>query len=326
MIQLIQTLINEIASLRTKLTTEQTQVATLQSNVDKAKAALNAALTVQEQQQASQAMASYAATATATRNVLRRALLVGINYTDTPNMLGGCINDVVNIKTYLENSGIAQLGVTEFRMLTDDTSVKPSRAAVIEGLRWLSGGLQSGENVYFHYSGHGGQLRDTSGDEASGFDSCIFPWSPSGGIERISDDELRAELAVNVPEGSKCFVVLDACHSGSGVDLRYTWQAPSATSLSYTEAPKYDKTRGEVLFLSACRDEQTAADTADGSGSAAGALTWALLETWKTYGKSIKTKHLLWDVRQFLRTRSYPQVPQLSTGRYTDLNQEFVLG
>jgi hypothetical protein len=252
---------------------------------------------------------------------LKRALLVGINYVGTPYQLAGCINDVVNMETQLKTFFP---GAAEYRMLTDTTAIKPTKANILDSISWLVTGLKPGENVYFHYSGHGGRIRDTNGDEVSGLDSCIYPVN-AGRIETITDDELRAALAAKIPAGCKCFVVLDACHSGTAVDLRYLWQAPAQGSLTYTEDARYTKTDGQVLFLSGCRDPQTAADTVDASGRPAGALTWALLETWKNYGPAIKTKYLLWDVRQFLRVRRYSQIPELSTGTYMDLQGVFDL-
>ncbi len=253
---------------------------------------------------------------------LARALLVGINYVGTPNELYGCINDVLNVESQLRTFFP---GSTEYRLLTDNTPMKPTRTNMLASINWLMSGLQPGENVFFHYSGHGGRIRDTNGDEVSGLDSCIYPCN-DGRIETITDDELRSSLAMRLPAGCKCFVVLDACHSGTGVDLRYLWQTPASGSLSYTEDMKYEKTAGDIVFLSGCMDTQTAADTVDNTERPAGALTWALLDTWRSYGRAIKTKYLLWDIRAFLKKNGYPQVPQLSTGRYTDLQGVFDLG
>lgn len=251
-----------------------------------------------------------------------RALLVGINYINTPYQLAGCINDVQNVQAQLQKFFP---GATQYRMLTDATAMKPTKANIMASLDWLVAGLQPGQNIMFHYSGHGGQVRDANGDEVEGYDECIYPIS-GGKLEIITDDEIRAALAARVPAGSKCFVVLDACHSGSAVDLRCTWQAPTATALTYTENQKYAKTVGNVIFLSGCMDTQTAADTADSWGRPCGALTMALLATWAKYGKAIKLKYLLWDVRQFLRLRGYTQIPQLSTGAWVDMNGVFDLG
>lgn len=252
--------------------------------------------------------------------VFKRALLVGINYVGTPYELAGCINDVKNMKTQLQ-SFFPKL--TDITLLTDETTLKPSKANILAGISTLLAGLKPGENVMFHFSGHGGLIRDRNGDEVSGYDSCIYPLNNTT-LETISDDELREVLATKVPVGCKCLVVLDSCHSGTAVDLRYLWET-SATGLAYTENQKYAKTNGDVLFLSGASDRQTAADTVDTTYRPCGALTWALLETWKTYGPAIKTKYLLSDVRNFLKVRGYTQVPQLSTGKYIDLQSVFDL-
>ena len=145
-------------------------------------------------------------------------------------------------------------------------------------------------------------------------------------METIIDDELRSRLAAKIPAGSKCLVVLDCCHSGTAVDLRYQWQAPAVGKLTYKEDAKYDKTTGSVLFLSGCRDSEYAADTVGKDDRPCGAMTMALLETWKTYGAAIKLKYLLWDVRKFLVDYGYPQVPELTTGTFMDMNGVFDLG
>jgi hypothetical protein len=257
----------------------------------------------------------------ATAPVFKRALLVGINYVDTQYELAGCVNDVNNMKTQLQTFFPA---LTDITLLTDETEVKPTKSNIVTAINTLVSGLKPGENIMFHFSGHGGRIRDKNGDEVSGYDSCIYPCN-SGVLETISDDELRALLATRVPAGCKCLVVLDSCHSGTAVDLRYLWQSPSVGTVSYKEDTRYDKTAGDVLFLSAASDAQTAADTADTNYRPCGALTWALLDTWRTYGPAIKTKYLLWDVRQFLKTRGYSQTPQLSTGKYIDLQGVFDL-
>ena len=254
---------------------------------------------------------------------LKRVLTVGINYVGTQYALAGCINDVKNIeaqlKTYFPKC-------KEYRSLTDEAAnpLKPTRKNILDGIAWLVAGLKAGENVVFHFSGHGGLLRDINGDEVSGMDSCIYPLNGKN-METISDDELRAQLAAKIPAGSKCFVVLDCCHSGSAVDLRCAWQAPQPNTLTYTEDKRYPKSAGTILFLSGCHDTQTAADTVGKDNKPCGALTMALLDTWRQYGAAIKTKYLLWDVRDYLKTNGYDQIPQLSSGTYFDPNTVFDL-
>lgn len=253
---------------------------------------------------------------------LTRALLIGINYTGTRYELYGCINDALKVQEQLQKYFPM---CKDYRLITDNTATKPTKANIMAGINWLVAGLRPGQNVYLHFSGHGGRVRDTNGDEVSGLDSCIYPVS-GGRLETITDDELRAALAAKIPAGCKCMITLDCCHSGSAVDLRCTWQAPKAEQVTYTEDQRYPKTAGEVLFLSGCHDNQVAADTVGIDDRPCGAMTMALLETWKAYGPAIKLKYLLWDVRKFLRDYGYSQIPQLSTGAFMDMNRTWSLG
>jgi len=250
---------------------------------------------------------------------LVRALCVGINYKSTAYELYGCVNDAKNmaeqLRTFFPAAG-------EIRTLTDETATKPTKANILAGINWLVSGLVAGQNVVFQFAGHGGRVRDTNGDEASGLDSCIYAL----GMETITDDELRSALAERVPAGCKCLAILDSCHSGTAVDLRYRWQAPSATQLTYTEAAAYPKTAGSVLFVSGCRDEEYAMDTVAKDDRPCGAMSMALLDTWRTYGAGIKLKYLLWDVRKYLKDNGYSQVPQLETGLFQDMNVVWHLG
>jgi hypothetical protein len=253
---------------------------------------------------------------------LKRALLIGINYVGSQYTLTGCINDVINVKSQL---GSFFPSCKDVRLLSDMTIIKPSKANVLDSIKWLVTGLRPGDNVLFHYSGHGGLIRDKNGDEVGGYDSTIYPYNGKD-LETITDDELRLALANNIPAGCKCFVVLDCCHSGTAVDLRYRLNVTSPNRVFYEENKRYAKTAGQVLFLSGCHDVQFAADTVNKDNVPCGALTWALLETWKKYGRAIKPKYLLWDILQFLGERGYSQIPQLSMGHYLDLNTVFDLG
>lgn len=252
---------------------------------------------------------------------LKKALLVGINYKNTPYQLYGCINDVEAMRSHIKS---VYPTCNQIISLTDNGPVMPSKRVILNNINWLVSGLKPGENVLFHYSGHGGQVRDTNGDEVTGMDSCIYPFDGKR-MEMITDDELRIQLANKIPAGSKCFIVLDSCHSGTAVDLRYKYTVSSPDSVAYAEDKKYQKTTGQVVFLSGCRDTQYSMDTVRPDGVPCGAMTWALIETWKKYGQTMKLKYLLWDLLQFLKERNYEQVPQMTLGQYMDINQVFDL-
>jgi hypothetical protein len=240
---------------------------------------------------------------------MRKALLVGINYIGTRNQLNGCINDINNIGKYL----FSVRKYNSFIVMTDYSAQKPTRSNILAGFAALLKGAVAGDELWFHFSGHGSLTRDANGDEESGKDSCICPLD----FERsgfISDDIIRNNLALLVPKGVRLYIVLDACHSGTGCDLRYKYddssyltnkKAPIPStyiandwSLQQTnyEFKRYNKTNGEVFCISGCQDNQTSAD-AYMNGQAAGALTYILLTCLRNNSQTTyKWKHLLKDI------------------------------
>ena len=249
-----------------------------------------------------------------------RAVFIGINYKKCPsNSLAGCANDVKNMMSRVCQRDFKTI------VLSDDinqTTVKwPSRKNIIDALAWVTKDMKAGDEAFVHYSGHGGLTLDLSGDELSGKDSCLFPISEDGLIECITDDELRKLLVDRVPQGAKCTVVFDCCHSGSCLDLRYGYKPLSETQIIISENPRYAKGKGLVVFISGCDDTQTAADTVDAKNVPTGALSNALLEVLK---KETKMKKLLWGILKELKTKGYSQIPQLSSSIPFQLSDPFI--
>ena len=268
---------------------------------------------------------------------MRRALLIGINYVGTSSQLNGCINDINNVGSYLYNTR----KYNSFLVLTDYTRFKPTKANILQAFNSLFTDVRAGDELWFHYSGHGSLLRDRSRDEESGFDSCICPLDyQRAGF--ISDDVIRQMLAQRVPAGVKLYIVLDACHSGTGCDLRYKYDdnsyltnkqasastplptkyIPSEWSLQQTsyEFKNYSKTIGEVYGISGCQDHQTSAD-AFIEGQATGALTFILLSCLHANSPTrYKWKHLLKDICCNEKIRGFTQKTCITSG--TPINLE----
>jgi hypothetical protein len=272
----------------------------------------------------------------------RAALLVGINYINTPNELNGCYNDIVNVSQFLRSN----LGYTSITMISDGNRntapqviagyTKPNRQNILAGISNLVSGLVAGDEVLFHYSGHGTLIRDTNGDEVTGYDSCLCPIDyDTAGI--ISDDEIRRCLINKITKGVKLYVILDCCHNGTGCDIRYKYEDYSIllanrptmrwnTQQKALLQSKYTETQGDVFMISGSRDEQTSSD-AYINNQFAGALTYAVMSTLRA--NNIRTytwSSLLRDLRYFMRVNKYDQVPQLMTGKLiTPASQVFTI-
>ncbi|KAH3679624.1 hypothetical protein WICMUC_000856 [Wickerhamomyces mucosus] len=153
----------------------------------------------------------------------RKALLIGINYIGTSSQLRGCINDANAMKAFL----IDRFGYKEedIVLLSDDQSqmVKvPTRANIIRACQWLVSEAKPNDSLVFHYSGHGGLEKNLTGEEESGYDSCIYPvdYQIAGSI---IDDILHDLLVRPLPQGARLTAFFDSCHCGTALDLPYVY-------------------------------------------------------------------------------------------------------
>jgi hypothetical protein len=148
---------------------------------------------------------------------------------------------------------------------------------------WLVQGCQPGDSLVFHYSGHGAQQRNYSGDEVDGFDETLCPLDfETQGM--IVDDEINTALVRPLPHGVKLHALIDACHSGTALDLpflcrmnrsgQYVWE-------DHRPRPGVWKgtSGGEAISFSGCDDDQTSADTSALSKiTSTGAMTFCFIQ------------------------------------------------
>jgi len=187
--------------------------------------------------------------------MVRKALVIGINYTGTSSQLCGCINDAENIREYLLKGGYSPSNII---MLTDNQSSnrQPTSANIKMWLAWLTRGNKMGDHYFFHYSGHGTRIRDRSGDELDGFDEAIIPIDYiKAGV--ITDDYLWKTAIQPLGRGVKITMILDCCHSGSGADLRFKYPETNKIVIN----PRCPQTYCDSQMISGCKDTQTSADT-----------------------------------------------------------------
>jgi uncharacterized caspase-like protein len=105
-----------------------------------------------------------------------QALVIGINYFNSPNQLRGCINDANKISRFLNQQ--FRFAYDDMVILTDDQAnpaSQPTRANITRAMRWLVNGASPHDSLFFHFSGHGGQTEDLDGDEEDGYDETIYP-------------------------------------------------------------------------------------------------------------------------------------------------------
>ncbi|CAE6412347.1 unnamed protein product [Rhizoctonia solani] len=153
----------------------------------------------------------------------KKALCIGINYRGQDDELQGCVNDAGRITEFL----IRQFGFKKENIikLTDDaigSDRLPTKANIVSAMRWLVEDAKADDSLFFHFSGHGGQTEDLSGDEIDGYDEIIYPldFEQSGHI----DDDIIHDLIVRpLPRGCRLTALFDCSHSGTTLDLPYVY-------------------------------------------------------------------------------------------------------
>ncbi|MFK7837856.1 MAG: caspase domain-containing protein [Sulfitobacter sp.] len=153
-----------------------------------------------------------------------RALLIGVSdYEDASGIvdLKGPRNDVVLLRDTLQARGISDI-----RVLADGVgdAPRPTRTAILGALDILAATAQDGDFIYVHLSGHGTRQRDQNDDETDGLDEVFLPADTkrAGNGQKtipnaITDDEIGNAVHRMRAKGADVWLVMDACHAGSGV-------------------------------------------------------------------------------------------------------------
>jgi hypothetical protein len=259
-----------------------------------------------------------------------KALLVGINaYDGAP--LRGCVNDVMNMKEFLVSQGYFK---PENICVLLNRDAKTS--AILDKLSWLVD-VTAGSKCFYHYSGHGAQVPNPEEEDGLSEVQCPqdFDWSPG----RMITDKQFVNIFSKIPPGVKFNWLSDSCHSGDldreiplavlkkGVPncARRMLPPPHIASIIQkikSKAHKVTRIREmvggtiNVGFISACRSDQTAADT-EIDGQACGAFTAYFLKAANYFQKDITLADLVDQIRLALSTNGYDQVPQVDGPRAT---------
>lgn len=272
---------------------------------------------------------------------MKKAFLVGINkYSQSP--LRGCVNDVISI---------FQILTTKFGFVPENIKVltdhEATRSNIINGLKWLTTGVSSGDSIVFHYSGHGSQVMVddwTSTTETDGRDEIICPVNMDWNTP-LRDHEIGAYFK-RVPKDCTTLVIIDSCHSGTGLrnglnpleertenDFINRFISPPLSNiltnpsiivkddLSFDFQPNDKRAfksnflvhtveQGDAILISGCQDNQTSAD-AWIDRKYRGAMTYTLSHVLAQSGYNVSYKNLVSSMNKLLDRYRFTQNPQL---------------
>jgi len=289
----------------------------------------------------------------------KKALLVGINYPGTSHALNGCVNDVVFMSGILKKH--YNFKNKEVRMVTDESATTEN---ILTRLNWLVKDAKAGDILYFHYSGHGAQMIDTKYDddtEPDGKDEIICPVDLNWRDKVIKDDQLKAVFD-KVPDGVSLTVMLDCCHSGSGMDGSHSYQPlgegqatdfelqsvkdpilepnspeknrylpmPADIASRGIDLPVRERSLSSIskdsestgLLISGCQSDQTSAD-AYINRKYQGAATYFLGAALKKYNYDVDHKTIVEFMNNKLSKSGYTQRPELN-GTKSLFGQKFL--
>lgn len=221
------------------------------------------------------------------------SLHIGLNHVD-PQHYGGWDGELVAC----EYDARDLRAIAESRKFTPTVllSREATAAAVTQAISAAAAQLAPGDLFLLTYSGHGGQVPDTNGDEKDKgrMDETWVLWD-----RQLIDDELFA-LWRKFKAGVRIFVLSDSCHSGTvtrempafpatGPMPRVRLLPPRQAALVYKahsrlyrglqdSLPKSETAnlRASVILISGCQDNQTSLD-----GDRNGLFTENLKKVWK---------------------------------------------
>ncbi|MEG4227312.1 caspase family protein [Microcoleus sp. N9_B2] len=280
------------------------------------------------------------------------ALLIGIDAYNSNLLyknLKGAVRDINLVADYL----LKTLKIPSeriFRLTSPNPEVtqtiatkdpEPTYANIVAQFKAITELAQAGEQVYIHYSGHGGRTT-TIYPEVKGndqLDEGIVPMDIGNESGRyLRDVELATLLKRMTDKGLVVTFVLDSCHSGEATrgddvairgigetdtarrdseslvasrqELIENWQAlTDGTAASNTPGRWLPQSRDYVL-LAACRPSEYAYEYAVSGKERHGALTYWMIDTLTSSPSGLTYKTLHDRVSAKIQSK-FPQMPML---------------
>jgi hypothetical protein len=285
------------------------------------------------------------------------ALLIGIDRYEPNNLyknLRGCVGDIDLVADYLlktlqvpgKNIWKLTSPFEETTKLSEIRSarkeLKPSYENIVNAFKEITATAGSGEQVYIHYSGHGGRALTVYPElKGEGLDDeSIVPVDVgSSGNRYLRDVEIATLVKRLTDKGCIVTVIFDSCHSGGatrgdcairgsqndGIDdaprsqdslvasreeLLNNWRILTQTDpeISTGWLPKTE----DYVFLAACRPSEYAYEYAVNGGKRNGALTYWMIDTLNSSTSELTYRLLYNRVKGMVQSKFPQQLPMLT--------------
>jgi len=261
-----------------------------------------------------------------------KALLVGINkYPDPRNELRGCVNDILEMEHFIAEAN----KVYPKKNIKKLTNKDATKKEIITQLKWLIEDAEAGDQLLFHYSGHGAQAPTKFNSlEKDGLDEIICPYDYDGTNNTSLRDKEFAQLFAGIPKGVHFVWISDSCHAEdlSRDPFKVDEEDFNANNTHYRfftglqhyevgvneEEQKSDITIEGIApiikplngaLLSACQSHELSADTYINKRFI-GAFTHYLIENLNKYSGNKNMRSIVGLVNKDLEKNGYDQNPQ----------------
>lgn len=288
------------------------------------------------------------------------ALLIGVDCylpnrlpdgSSYPN-LSGCVRDIAHVEKFLtERLGLPAGQIVKLTATNNGNETPPEPKAqwptyenMVAAFKDVTGRAQPGDQIYIHYSGHGGRTK-TNFKELKGhraLDESLVPTDIGRkGARYLRDVEIAHLLKQMTDKNLVVTVVFDSCHSGgatrgfgggavrgiSSIDttarptdslvaapeeLARTWRSvtPEQARNARLGSGWMPEMKG-ILLLAACRANELANEFAFDGRERNGALTYWLLDSLKQTGPGLTFKMLHDRILAKVHAKFSQQTPQL---------------
>ncbi len=290
------------------------------------------------------------------------ALLIGIDFYFPHRLpegnyyknLRGCVRDINHVETYLKDTfnltpeQILKLTATASNnpeQPQEPSELLPTYANMVAKFKELTAKAQPQDQVYIHYSGHGGRAKTIFQDikTVAGIDEALVPCDiGQENSQYLRDIEFAKLLEEMVNKELVVTLVLDSCHSGGAIremsgddrirsggfidntprptnslvapleELAQNWQ--NLTGNNSRNITVFNgllpEPKGYTL-IAACRDNEFAFEDVFEGTERNGALTYFLLKALRQFGTGIAVEELFNRISNFVHNKFDRQTPML---------------
>ncbi|MDF5724716.1 MAG: caspase family protein [Rhizonema sp. PD37] len=289
------------------------------------------------------------------------ALLIGIDCY-LPNKLpdgasyrslSGCVRDINHVEAFLKRQfslsseqiyKLTASNVDDSPLPSEPPEMWPTYENIVKKFKELTEIAQPKDQVYIHYSGHGGRAATIYPElkREKGSDETLVPLDIGKPTSRyLRDLELAALLQKMVSKGLVVTVVLDSCHSGgatragdsdirgadtntvdttlrpteslvaSASELVKTWQNLTGGTRNATAVGGMLPDVKDYVLLAACRPSESAIEYPFNGKERNGALTYWLLDSLQNRTLDLTYNELYSRINAKIHSQFQQQTPML---------------